>query len=108
LDWVYFLSTKGLLSADKITLGVDRYLRTYYSSMRPEMVYTALRAFKRADEVRSRAELLAVCEGSATRLAQLEGHQIVLPQDFWSPEDLILSPEMHFIHAHLPTPAQAP
>ena len=68
------------------TLGLDRLL-------------SITRAFGTRDATISRAQLLVACGGSEALRSQAIRSQIVLPRDFWEPEELTLDPELHFFLA---------
>lgn len=100
---VKFLTEEDLLTPPQISQSVDPYIRSRYASIHPADLYTALRAFKRNDETLSREEVLQACGGNTNLFKKVCDLQIVLPDDFWTPERFVLSPEMHFIHAFLPS-----
>lgn len=80
------------------------FAETHAATISSETLRRIAAAFGRRDATLSREQVLAACGGNEAMLSQAIRSQVVLPRDFWSPNEFTLDPELHFLLALTPKP----
>lgn len=75
------------------------FARTHAATVSPDVLRQIAGAFEHAEATVSRDGVLAACGGQEAVLSQAIRSQIVLPLDFWQPNEFTLDPELHFLLA---------
>lgn len=83
------------------------FAQTHSATISLDTLRRIARAFGSRDATLSRAQVLAACGDNEAVLSQAIRSQIVLPRDFWEPNEFTLDPELHFLLALTPKPADA-
>jgi Cdc6-like AAA superfamily ATPase len=101
LKWVHFLYQYRYLTLGKLDEGFSKYVYRSYSTLEERQIVRLMEAFDTPTSKIDRARLLQACEGSETLLHKLEDRQVVLPEDFWSPDSYTLDPMFQVFHLRI-------
>src|SRR5690606_3487676 len=97
LAWFRYLCERELHERDDFTRELRGMLADYFASLPINVLARVIEAFDGPDAPVARARLLAACNENEAVLNQLLLQQVVLPQDFWHPNEFTLAPELHFM-----------
>jgi len=97
LEWFRYLCERELHERDDFTSELRGMLADYFASLPINVLERVIEAFDGPDAPVARARLLAACNENEAVLNQLLLQQVVLPQDFWHPNEFTLAPELHFM-----------
>lgn len=101
LTWVRYLYQREHLTLDDLDHGFSRYVYAAYATVDENRIRRLMDAFETPTSSIARDRLLEACEGSESILRKLEDMQVVLPEDFWSPESYTLDPIFQTFHLRL-------
>lgn len=101
LTWVHYLYRRDHLAPAKLDEGFSRYVRAMFATLEERQILRVMEAFGTPTTSVGRERVLAACEGSESLLRKLEDRQVVLPEDFWSPDRYTLDPLFQVFHLRL-------
>ncbi|MEM9453002.1 MAG: hypothetical protein AAGF11_02400 [Myxococcota bacterium] len=78
------------------------FARTHAATVSQDVLRRIAGIFEGVEAAVPRERLLAACGGNEALLSQAIRSQIVLPLDFWQPNEFTLDPELHFLLARTP------
>ena len=96
LIWFKFLCEQG--DAWETPLDhLTRVLAIRFPTVNRDTLTRVATRFGQPDVPLPRADILAVCDGNEAVFRQLLHTQVVLPRDFWAPNEFTLDPELDFL-----------
>ncbi|MEM9458139.1 MAG: hypothetical protein AAGF11_28450 [Myxococcota bacterium] len=97
LRWLKYLAEWDEVGRGPIATRLEGYNNHHVANVSPEQLRVVARIFDPPARTVQRAELLVACDGREAMLSQLIHAQVVLPRDFWEPNEFTLDPELHYM-----------